>query len=95
MKLANLTTEWLTLLSISDEGEIFGWGNSEYRQLTSITDEQQVHMPTHLPLPSHIGKVKDIASSGSSCFILNGLFFNVYLPSFTLLLIPYRVLRVY
>ena len=32
------------------QGEVFGWGNSEYSQFRMITEEQQLHTPTHIPL---------------------------------------------
>jgi len=57
------------VLAINDEGELFGWGNSEYGQFGSVTDEQQINTPTHLPLG--IGKIKDIASGGTVCLALN------------------------
>ena len=56
---------------IIDRGEVFGWGNSEYGQLSSVTEEQQMSNPTKLSLPG-IGKIIDIASGGSICLILNG-----------------------
>lgn len=32
----------LLSLSFKDKGDVFGWGNSEYHQLNSVTDQQQV-----------------------------------------------------
>lgn len=29
-------------LAVSADGDLFGWGNSEYRQLASVTDSTQV-----------------------------------------------------
>ena len=29
---------------------MFGWGNSEYSQFRMITEEQQLHTPSHIPL---------------------------------------------
>ncbi|XP_023349229.1 RCC1-like G exchanging factor-like protein [Eurytemora carolleeae] len=57
------------VLALNDKGEVFGWGNSEYSQFRMITEEQQLHTPTHIPLG--IGKVKDIASGGTICLALN------------------------
>lgn len=33
-------------LAVSEEGHVFGWGNSEYRQLASVTDTTQVRRQT-------------------------------------------------
>jgi len=58
------------VLALSDKGEVFGWGNSEYGQFSSITSEQQICHPTHLPFKG-LGKVVDIASGGTVCMVLN------------------------
>ena len=55
----------------ADNGEVFGWGNSEYSQLHMATDEQQVNSPVKLNL-GDVGKVLDVASGGSMCMVLNG-----------------------
>ncbi|XP_053563449.1 RCC1-like G exchanging factor-like protein isoform X2 [Bombina bombina] len=57
-------------LAVSIDGELFGWGNSEYLQLSSITDATQVNFPRHLPF-RHVGKVKQVACGGTGCAILN------------------------
>ncbi|XP_070533200.1 RCC1-like G exchanging factor-like protein isoform X2 [Ptychodera flava] len=56
-------------LALSEKGKVFGWGNSEYNQLSSVTEETQVCTPTHLPLK--VGKVVDIATGGTICAVLN------------------------
>ena len=61
----------LELLLFSENGEVFGWGNSEYSQLHMATEEQQVNSPVKLNL-GEVGKVLDIASGGSMCMVLNG-----------------------
>lgn len=40
-----------TVLAISDKGELFGWGNTEYNQINGgdQSDEMQVCVPRHLP----------------------------------------------
>ena len=43
---------------------------SEYGQLRSVTSEQQVAVPTRLPLHD-VGRVTDIASSGTQCLLVN------------------------
>lgn len=57
------------VLAVSDKGDVFGWGNSEYKQLILATDEQQIHTPKFLKL--NVGKVKQVASGGTMCAILN------------------------
>ena len=39
------------------QNNVFCWGNSEYQQLSMVTSEQQVCVPTHLPLKD-VGKVQ-------------------------------------
>ena len=58
------------VLALSDKGEVFGWGNSEYGQFSSITSEQQICHLTYLPFKG-LGKVVDIASGGTVCMVLN------------------------
>ncbi|KAM4795095.1 RCC1-like G exchanging factor-like protein [Rhinophrynus dorsalis] len=57
-------------LAVSNEGNVFGWGNSEYLQLASVTDTTQVNVPRHLPF-QHVGKVKQVACGGTGCAALN------------------------
>lgn len=57
-------------LALSDKGEIFGWGNSEYHQLNSVTDDMQIHTAKKLSFPG-IGKVLDVASAGTMCLLIN------------------------
>ena len=59
------------VLALSDKGEIFGWGNSEYGQFQTVTDEQQLSRPTKLNVNEFVGKVIDIAAGGTICMILN------------------------
>ena len=61
------------VLAVSDEGDVFGWGNSEYNQLSVVTDETQINTPRYLPL-KHCGKIVKAASAGSKCTILNGMY---------------------
>ncbi|XP_041605888.1 RCC1-like G exchanging factor-like protein isoform X1 [Vulpes lagopus] len=58
-------------LAVSAEGDLFGWGNSEYLQLASVTDSTQVNVPRCLPF-SGVGKVKQAACGGTGCAVLNG-----------------------
>ena len=59
------------MILFSDQGEVFGWGNSEYGQFRMVTEEQQINHPVKLSLKG-IGKIIDIASGGTICMVLNG-----------------------
>jgi len=52
--------------------QVFGWGNSEYGQLSMVTSETQVGVPTLLPVTKTTGRVTQISAGGSSCMVLNG-----------------------
>jgi alpha-tubulin suppressor-like RCC1 family protein len=57
------------VLALTKEGEVFGWGNSEYGQFGLVTEEQQLASPVHLPLG--LGEpVVEVASGGSQCLVL-------------------------
>lgn len=61
-----------TVLALDSEGQVYGWGNSEYQQLGLVSGEQQVHTPTHLPLHKYgVGKVIDLAAGGTHCMVLD------------------------
>ncbi|XP_001368436.2 RCC1-like G exchanging factor-like protein isoform X1 [Monodelphis domestica] len=57
-------------LAVSADGDLFGWGNSEYLQLASVTEATQVNVPTYLPF-SGIGKIKQAACGGTGSAVLN------------------------
>ncbi|KAM9846328.1 RCC1-like G exchanging factor-like protein isoform 2-T2 [Aulostomus maculatus] len=57
-------------LAVSKDGQLFGWGNSEYLQLASVTETTQINSPRHLPLGG-CGKVVQAACGGSQVAILN------------------------
>nr|XP_054756595.1 RCC1-like G exchanging factor-like protein [Lytechinus pictus] len=57
-------------LAISDKGELFGWGNSEYNQLKCVTEDTQVYVPRHLPFKG-IGKITSAATGGTICALTN------------------------
>ncbi|KAG7160373.1 RCC1-like G exchanging factor-like protein-like [Homarus americanus] len=53
-----------------EKGEVFGWGNSEYHQLNSATDDMQIHVAKKLNFPG-VKKVLDVASAGTMCLLLD------------------------
>ncbi|KAI4454937.1 rcc1-like g exchanging factor-like protein [Holotrichia oblita] len=56
---------------ILDKGEVFGWGNTEYGQITTPDDRQQISVPTFIKSCQKLGKIVDVASGGSFCMVLN------------------------
>lgn len=57
-------------LALSRNGELYGWGNSEYRQLAMATDRTQISSPRLLPL-SDCGRLVQAACGGSQVAVLN------------------------
>uniref|UniRef100_A0A1B0GKG8 RCC1-like domain-containing protein n=1 Tax=Lutzomyia longipalpis TaxID=7200 RepID=A0A1B0GKG8_LUTLO len=71
-KIVKLACSADCVLALSDKGEVFGWGNTEYGQLCNVGgNAQQIHTPVHLKSLKGLGKITDIASGGSFCLILN------------------------
>jgi hypothetical protein len=68
-------------MTISDKGEVFGWGNSEYSQLLQ-EEVQQINTPRHLGKFRGLGKITDVAAGGSFCIAVNGRFDCVSEPEF-------------
>ncbi|XP_059549393.1 RCC1-like G exchanging factor-like protein isoform X3 [Myotis daubentonii] len=71
VKVVQVATYGDCCLAVSADGDLFGWGNSEYLQLASVTDSTQVNVPRCLPF-SGVGKVKQAACGGTGCAVLNG-----------------------
>ena len=71
VKIKDISAKVDCVLALSHDGELFGWGNSEYHQLSMVTEETQVSVPRRLPV-GKCGKIKKIAAGGSMCAILNG-----------------------
>nr|XP_022899731.1 RCC1-like G exchanging factor-like protein [Onthophagus taurus] len=59
------------VMALNEKGDVFGWGNTEYGQLITPGNEQQVANPTYIVSTKNLGKIKDVATSGTSCMILN------------------------
>ncbi|OTF80831.1 hypothetical protein BLA29_015395, partial [Euroglyphus maynei] len=59
----------------SDKGQMFGWGNNEYGQLSMAIDvnrnQTQIHTSRYLKHDNMIGKISDVAAAGSMCALLN------------------------
>ncbi|XP_011501602.1 PREDICTED: Williams-Beuren syndrome chromosomal region 16 protein homolog [Ceratosolen solmsi marchali] len=59
------------VLALSDNGKVFAWGNSEYGQIPTCKDNQQVNVATELKIYEKLGHIVDIAAGGSFCMVLN------------------------
>ncbi|CAN9501049.1 unnamed protein product [Ophioblennius macclurei] len=57
-------------LAVSRQGQLYGWGNSEYRQLAAATQEAQLNSPRLLPLDG-VGKLVEAACGGTQMAVLN------------------------
>lgn len=57
-------------LALSRDGELYGWGNSEYRQLAMATDRTQMAAPQRLPVDG-CGRLVQAACGGSQVAVLN------------------------
>lgn len=68
-KIVQLSCAADCVLAVSDKGDVFGWGNSEYSQLSSATDLQQINIPRKLNLG--IGKITQVAAGGTMCAVVN------------------------
>lgn len=69
-KIVKVSSAGDCVLALNDKGEVFGWGNSEYGQISQVEGVQQINVPVNLKLDG-IGKIIDIASGGSFCMVLN------------------------
>uniref|UniRef100_A0A8B9JDU5 RCC1 like n=1 Tax=Astyanax mexicanus TaxID=7994 RepID=A0A8B9JDU5_ASTMX len=70
VKIQQVSTYGDCSLAVSTEGQLFGWGNSEYLQLASVTETTQISSPRLLPLDG-VGKVTQAACGGTQVAILN------------------------
>ena len=61
------------MLALDSNGELFGWGNNEYKQLSMTgSNEPQIGVSKHLKLPSHVKKpILSIAASGTHCLVID------------------------
>jgi len=68
-----MTTGNIHWCDCTENGELFGWGNTEYNQLGGgqHSDEMQVSIPRHIPLPD-VGRIVKAAAAGSACAVVNG-----------------------
>jgi RCC1-like G exchanging factor-like protein len=70
-KIVKLSSVGDCVLALNEKGEVFGWGNSEYGQISQVEGIQQINVPSNLKYFDGIGKITDIAAGGSFCAVLN------------------------
>lgn len=70
VKVTQVTTYGDCSLAVSAEGQIYGWGNSEYLQLASVTNATQISSPRLLPFKG-VGRVIQTACGGTQVALLN------------------------
>nr|CAD2159814.1 unnamed protein product [Meloidogyne enterolobii] len=58
-----------TLVAVNEDGHLFIWGQNEYGQMCSITDEPQIFLPQHVPFK--LGKIVGAEATGVSCIVCN------------------------
>lgn len=73
-KIIQIATKGDFVIALSESGELFGWGNNEYKQLSmSGLREPQIGVPRLLKLPDSIKKpIVSIAASGTHCMLIDG-----------------------
>jgi len=59
-------------LAVTDSGEVFGWGNSEYSQLATGTSDTQINKPVKLDT-SHCGHVVKAVAGGATAALINAV----------------------
>lgn len=57
-------------LALSVDGEVFSWGNNEYNQLGTTSDEEQTAVPTVASLLKNLPEIKQVSAGGSNCVAL-------------------------
>ncbi|KAL7079558.1 hypothetical protein ACQ4LE_001502 [Meloidogyne hapla] len=58
-----------TLVAVNEDGDLFFWGQNEYGQMCSITDEPQIFLPQQVPFK--LGKIVGAEATGVSCIACN------------------------
>lgn len=73
VKIVSLATKGDFVLALDSNGELYGWGNNEYKQLSMTgSNEPQIGVSKHLKLPNYIKRpITSIAASGTHCLIID------------------------
>lgn len=70
VKIKQIATSADCCLAVSDEGEVFSWGNNEYGQLAQDSEEPQAFKATRAALLHSLGPVAQVAAAGANCAVL-------------------------
>lgn len=70
VKIKQIATSADCCLALSDEGEVFSWGNNEYHQLSTASDEEQLAVPTRALLLENLPEIKQVSAGGSYCAVV-------------------------
>jgi len=73
VKIVKVSSYAETVLALDTDGNVYGWGNTEYAQFRTLTNKEtkQFNTPVNLNLKNIPGKIIDIAAGGTICAILN------------------------
>lgn len=70
VRIKQIATSGDCCLALSDEGEIFSWGNNEYGQLAVDEEDEQFAVPIRATLLRNLPQVQQVAAGGSFCIAL-------------------------
>lgn len=73
VKIVKVASSADTVLALDSQGNLFGWGNTEYSQFRTLgnIEFEQFYVPRHLKITQVPGKIVDIAAGGTICAVLN------------------------
>ncbi|KAF5278982.1 hypothetical protein FQA39_LY05660 [Lamprigera yunnana] len=70
-KIVKISTNADFVLALNEKGDVFGWGNTEYSQIPTDDGSQQICQPTRIKMCDKLGKIRDVATGGTFCMVLN------------------------
>ncbi|CAG9855374.1 unnamed protein product [Phyllotreta striolata] len=70
-KIVKVSSKSDFVMALNDKGEVFGWGNTEYGQITLPGGDQQISTPHHIKMLDKLGKIKCVATAGAFCLVVN------------------------
>ncbi|CAB3408341.1 unnamed protein product [Caenorhabditis bovis] len=71
VKIKLVTGSTDTLMAISETGQLFIWGQTEYNQATEACSDIQLNVSRQICISSRIGKIVSAASTSTSCAVAN------------------------
>lgn len=70
VRIKQIATSADCCLALSVDGEAFSWGNNEYQQLATGSDEDQIAVPTRAKLLNNLPQIKQVSAGGSNCAVV-------------------------